>query len=327
MKKITQLFFTFLFIGITGFYAQNTRNALAFDGAIATSLVDCGSSPNFSPSIFTIEFWGKTQANAGTFLSNVEYINGGDGARGFTVRMASDNSGRIDFVMGIDYASGDWVNASSSEALTFDKWTHIAITYDGAEVKMFFNGEPAGTLANTKNILTSTNKLYFGEHPFWVDRRLSGELSDVRIWSVARTESEIKANMNDFLTCTESGLVANWKLNEGTGTVINEQVNNANGTAGVGTSWKTNQVLSTDSFSIDRELALYPNPSKVVFKINSKFDTKLDYKIYSITGKFIKKGTFNNDNDTLDLTALSTGIYIFEGLIANNSFTKKLILE
>ena len=45
---------------------------------------------------------------------------------------------------------------------------------------------------------------------------MSGNLSDVRIWNVARTPAEIQANYTNRLTGTEPGLVGYWPL---TGTI------------------------------------------------------------------------------------------------------------
>ncbi len=55
----------------------------------------------------------------------------------------------------------------------------------------------------------------------------SGLMDDVRIWNVARTASEIAANMNVELTGGEAGLVAYWKLDEGSGDTAFDATSNA----------------------------------------------------------------------------------------------------
>jgi hypothetical protein len=52
-------------------------------------------------------------------------------------------------------------------------------------------------------------------------RHLDGEISDVRIWSVARTRAEINGNMCGVDPETP-GLVANWRFDERRGTVIKD---------------------------------------------------------------------------------------------------------
>jgi len=46
-----------------------------------------------------------------------------------------------------------------------------------------------------------------------------GKIDDVRIWSVARSGAEIAAHYRQQLASAPAGLVANWKLDEPTGTL------------------------------------------------------------------------------------------------------------
>ena len=46
---------------------------------------------------------------------------------------------------------------------------------------------------------------------FW-----KGALDEIRIWSVARTEDEIRVSMNSPLTGQEDGLVGYWNFDDGT---------------------------------------------------------------------------------------------------------------
>ena len=46
---------------------------------------------------------------------------------------------------------------------------------------------------------------------FW-----NGALDEIRIWSVARTEDEIRVSMNSHLTGQEDGLVGYWNFDDGT---------------------------------------------------------------------------------------------------------------
>jgi hypothetical protein len=49
----------------------------------------------------------------------------------------------------------------------------------------------------------------------------------VKIWSVAKTAAEMAADMNVVLKGTEQGLVAYYRLDEGSGTVANDVTGNA----------------------------------------------------------------------------------------------------
>jgi hypothetical protein len=45
-----------------------------------------------------------------------------------------------------------------------------------------------------------------------------GKLDDVRIWNTVRTSAQISANYRSQVHGSQTGLVANWKFDEGTGT-------------------------------------------------------------------------------------------------------------
>ena len=50
----------------------------------------------------------------------------------------------------------------------------------------------------------------------------NGKIDEVRIWNVARTESQIQNTMNtilspEYYSTSDSGLVGYWRLDEGTG--------------------------------------------------------------------------------------------------------------
>lgn len=103
--------------------------------------------------------------------------------------------------------------------LTFDSWEHVAATYDGANLICYLNGVEIQRLAVTGAINTSANVLYIGS--FGNIELSKGNISNARIWSVARTAEEIKQGMYQTYPAGTTGLVEQWTLN-----------GNANGTNG-----------------------------------------------------------------------------------------------
>ena len=62
-------------------------------------------------------------------------------------------------------------------------------------------------------------------------RWLPGEISEVRVWNVARTAEEIASN--PYMVDPHSeGLIAYWKFNEGTGSKIIDHTGNGNDLTG-----------------------------------------------------------------------------------------------
>ena len=55
-----------------------------------------------------------------------------------------------------------------------------------------------------------------------------GFVDEVRIWNVARSQSEIRANKNISLLGNEAGLVGYWKFDEGAGQIVSDSTDNYN---------------------------------------------------------------------------------------------------
>ena len=86
-------------------------------------------------------------------------------------------------------------------------------------------------------------------------------------------------------------------------------------------------VLGTEKFSLN-DAAVYPNPSKGLFSIESK--TNIDkINVYSHTGVFVKTiDAFEKSNSVkLDLTNLQTGVYLIELNSGTEKSWKKIVIE
>ncbi|WP_458627945.1 T9SS type A sorting domain-containing protein [Winogradskyella sp. PC D3.3] len=85
-------------------------------------------------------------------------------------------------------------------------------------------------------------------------------------------------------------------------------------------------VLSTKTFSAS-SLNVYPNPAKSFLTIKSSDDTQIDsVELYSVLGRkvlTIKKLI----NDTVDVSELTTGVYLVKINSGNNSVTKRIVVE
>ncbi len=77
--------------------------------------------------------------------------------------------------------------------------------------------------------------------------------------------------------------------------------------------WSTSTVLSiSEPIVTNQNIIIYPNPAQSI--VNVKADTKLIgslYAIYDNTGKIVFSGTINSENTNIELSNLSTGIYLF----------------
>ncbi len=125
---------------------------------------------------------------------------------------------------------------SNLNSISMGEWTHVAVVWDGSGVRFYINGE-LDSPVSTSGTGNSTNWVNIGQEN--ASRRYNGMIDDVRIWSVVRTEQEIRESMTSSLSGNETGLVGYWKFNEGSGgTAFDSSPSNNNGSI-QGASWVT----------------------------------------------------------------------------------------
>ncbi|NPD04685.1 PKD domain-containing protein [Nocardioides sp. zg-1308] len=80
------------------------------------------------------------------------------------------------------------VNAPA--ALAAATWTHLAVTYDGAVVRLFVDGTQVATRTQAGSLTTSTGALRIGGNTVWGEW-FAGTIDDVRVYDRALTAAEI----------------------------------------------------------------------------------------------------------------------------------------
>ena len=117
-----------------------------------------------------------------------------------------------------------------------DECHHVAITREGGLLSFYIDGALIGTKTlSTIPSVTSGDLVIGGDNVS--GNQFEGHISDVRIWDVARTATEIQNSSNTLLTGSEPNLVANWQLNEGSEqTVFDSSPNAHNGVLGSNSS-------------------------------------------------------------------------------------------
>jgi hypothetical protein len=88
-----------------------------------------------------------------------------------------------------------------------DIWTHIAVTFDGANRRHYINGELVGTFAETAPLGTSTSEVRIGSDVSW-QFTPAGRIDEVRIWNLARSQAQLRASINVPISTPQAGLVS-----------------------------------------------------------------------------------------------------------------------
>lgn len=193
--------------------AQN--NALDFDGV--DDEVDCGDPSGNEFDLVgdaTIEAWVRVDTTPpSAFTPTAFTIVGKDEGPGMNVRkwfFGVQNGALAFHINGPGYGDGRWVY-SDSFTQPFGTCYHAAVVKSGNSYAFFVDGAPVGG-GSTDSVYDVAQSLTLGSsEPCCL---FAGRIDEVRIWNVARTQSQIDASKSVALTGTEAGLVAYYDMNQ-----------------------------------------------------------------------------------------------------------------
>ncbi|MDC0478797.1 gliding motility-associated C-terminal domain-containing protein [Flavobacteriaceae bacterium] len=261
MDHFWRKFLFLLFIPIYLFGQSSTYSiTLDFNGSDSYITVPSGINDlSFSSDKFTLEAWIKIEnaPPSGSSSGNNTAPN-----RDYIFSKKNDWSLYVLNINGSLYLEGrfrrdhhgNWPDVRSSSTISTDTWYHVAFTNSKSDgrIRIYINGN----LDNSENwtsggygLTSTTNPIGIGAS-FWngIDNPsnfFDGEMSDIRFWDSERTQSAINFYKNSTLN-TNSTLKLYYKLNEGSGSTINDLSGNSiTGTARGGYQWKNNVQLGT----------------------------------------------------------------------------------
>jgi hypothetical protein len=210
-------------------------------GGAAVSFTESGAGYGELPyaaslsygSAVTVEAWVKLTSYVGwaSFVTK-----GGTAGGEYSLRQDDVGTGHLRFTIN-DSDAGTLETVDSAGVLSLNTWHHVAGTYDGATMAVYIDGKLDGSLATTTAVVTTTEPLYIGVDFPGATEYFDGALSEVRVWNVARSAADIKANMDTRLVGTEPGLVALCHLTDGIGNQFKESVRGVNGTLSGQYAW------------------------------------------------------------------------------------------
>ena len=107
--------------------------------------------------------------------------------------------------------TNDFYICLNTFTLNTNTWYHLAATYDGSSIKYYVDGCLVNEIPASGDIILNNWDAAIGNKANWPNgpEQFRGRIDEVRIWQTARTELEIKLNMNLLLDPTnESDLMA-----------------------------------------------------------------------------------------------------------------------
>lgn len=332
--------------------ADTSGYALQFDGI--DDLLNCGngSSLQITGNKITLEAWiNVNEFKSQPFAGSVIVKDQGSNSSGYMIRCGGN--GIINFNIG----NGSWHEISTPEnSVQLNRWHHVAAVYDGSAMKIFIDGDLAAQSNGVFTIGNANNSnLLVGESPGFPGRVFNGKIDEVRIWNIARSQSQIQNTLNTILTSEyystpDSGLAGYWRMDEGTGqTAADLSVYSNNATLGTSVNpdasdpvWVEVNLLIVNvedesknkslpiSFSLSQN---YPNPfnPNTVISYQLPVTSYATLKVYDILGNEI--ATLVNEEKmageyevSFDASSLSSGVYFYQLRASSFIETKKMVL-
>ena len=168
--------------------AGKTGGALSFDGV--DDLVTIADANDLDlTNALTLEAWVRPSAGADwrTVLMK-------ERPSGLTYALYSDNgAGRPSAFVRLLTADD---SATGPTALPQNAWTHLAMTFDGATIRIYVNGTQVATAAAPGSIVASTGALRIGGNSVWSEY-FGGLIDDVRVYNRVLTAADIGMDMNN----------------------------------------------------------------------------------------------------------------------------------
>ena len=128
-----------------------------------------------------------------------------------------------------------YVDGTGIRTLTIGNWYFLSLTYDSVSgVHSYVNGVLDGSAAANGTLVTGTNPTTIGYQVSSTPRYWQGLISGVTMYNVALTSTQIGTLYANG--AISSGLIGQWKLNEGSGTTAIDSSTGGNNGTWVGTA-------------------------------------------------------------------------------------------
>jgi parallel beta-helix repeat protein len=272
-----------------------------------TDYMNVASSPLLQPAHLSFVAWIKPED-----LSKTNAIARSQAANGW------DDGWRILITNGYlnpRFTTSNLVRELNCSGLIQNEWNHIAVTYDGATLKGYINGQLKASVSLTGNIFYNHSKdmaIGFADgQGYYFD----GKMDELKIYSEAISASEIEYQYNTQKWYVPFSSMSTWFPNTHGGRLNVSEI-----------------ATNNEQVEVDNPLEVYPNPVKGEFSYNFKNGNEVieEISIYNIFGQVVLKAQTGDDNSNgkIDLAGNKPGIYTVKFLTnSGRTFIKKVAKE
>ena len=160
--------------------------ALSFDGEEGECVTVPDAEELRTTEEFTLEAWVKPNAPVGDdpIIYKDAWGTGAANELGIGIYSSARPEGFIE-------GESESESVAGSESIEADVWTHLALTYDGAHMRLYVNGSLAATEAQAEGPQWAEGDLVIGCNPNYSSEVFDGLIDEVRIYNRALDETEV----------------------------------------------------------------------------------------------------------------------------------------
>jgi RHS repeat-associated protein len=209
--------------------------ALDFDGTDDLVSIPDAPSLNFTTS-FTLEAWVSPDTSTNWGATVIDKSDDANDTTGYWLSTQGiEESLGPEVPQGYAARWGTVKGVAGTGELPTNTWSHLALTSDGTNLRLYVDGELISTASGTSAEATASS-LKLGRGNLW-DTYFDGKIDEVRLYDIALSQSDIEADRDKGIGLHPTPIAA-YTFDEGTGTTLHDSVGNHDGTIS-GATWSS----------------------------------------------------------------------------------------
>jgi len=194
----------------------------------------------------TIEIWIYPRSDGQADLARIFHKIS---TNGWQIFASGESGGKIKLTFTHTFSGDDGTWILTNAVVQTNRWTHLAIAYDNADVAnnpIFYLDGVAFTVGSGLTESSTPTLTAGGDAAVNVTignvsgatRTWDGGLAEPRFWGDIRTQAELNRDMGFFLVGDETDLVGYWPTVRGAGTTLTNLVSGGNAGTITGATWE-----------------------------------------------------------------------------------------
>lgn len=259
-------------IGTSNHSSKQFGNALKFDGTddyVTLSEVNLTGQAVFSVEAkILLSHVGEIKMIVSKQQGGVDYPE---------YQLAITNSNKVSFGFATANNPGGWSEVVSANGLSINTWYHLAGVYDGAQMRVYINGNLDGSpVAKTGTPYDNNDGTQIGKRKGINPYPMQGTIDEVRISNLVRYTSNFTPSSTSYVT--DANTLGLWHMDERTGQYIYDASgNNYNGTLGANVTPAADDPLFVSPSISGSDKVSTIGTNKVSQSISLVFDGNNDY--------------------------------------------------